>query len=222
QKYCQQIAVEDTGAVGATYEAMRRRSMVFVLMRLSVDFPVPVRANEEVLLRTHAYKCDGVMFYRAFELYRDGVLAAVADTRGVLIDYVKRTILRPSQYTFPLQETQPEAELPPIDRRIVLTGADLKVLRSVRYTEMDENGHLNNCVYSDWAMDDAPADYSRYRVRSLCVHFDHEARWKDELELTYQKDGSGCLLTAFNRTSGQTCFSAVLRMEEKRDSSSGI
>ncbi len=215
QRYCQQAALDDTTAVGATYHAMRERGMVFVLMRLSADFLKPVVSGDEVMIRTHAYKCDGVMFYRAFEMYRGDELVASADTRWVLIDYVKRTILRPTQYVFPLRETQPDAELPPIERRILLTNADKTVFRTVRLTEMDENRHLNNCVYSDWAIDDAPIDFERERIKYLCIHFEHEAHWKDELELAYQGGGEECRLQAKNRTTGQPCFSALIRTVAK-------
>ena len=216
QRYCQQAALEDVAAVGATYRTMRERSMVFVLMRLSAEFRLPVFSNDEVLLRTHAYKCDGVMFYRAFELYRAGELCAAVDTRWVLIDFEKRTLLRPTQYVFPIRETQPEAELPHIERRVVLTGCDRKTVRNVRLTEMDENRHLNNCVYSDWALDDAPLDLENGRVKYLCIHFEHEAHWKDEIELSFQREEkNGCLMQAFNKTTGQVCFAAVLRTEPK-------
>ena len=211
QKYCQQIALEDLGSVGATYHALKNKGMAFVLMRYAADFRAEIRSEEEVVLRTHPYKCDGVMFYRAFELFRNGEYVASADTRWVLIDVCKRTILRPSQFGFQTHESQPEYELPEIVRRIIPERTDYKTERKVRLTEMDENGHLNNCSYADWAMDDAPLDLDKNRVRSICIHFEHEAYRDDVLELSYQKDADGCLLQAFDRTQNRSCFSALLK-----------
>ena len=215
QKYCQQIAVDDVSATGATYRALKERGMAFVLMRYAAAFPKEVRATDEVVLKTHAYKCDGVMFYRCFELHRDGDLVAVADTRWVLLDIRKRTILRPAQYTFRIEETAPGAPLPEIDRRIPVEKTDARAERRVRFTEMDENGHLNNCSYTDWAIDDAPLDLDRVRIKSVCIHFDHEAYRDDLLELSYQKNPDGCSLNAFDRTENRSCFSAVLKTEPK-------
>lgn len=216
QRYCQQAALEDVSASGATYQALRARHMVFVLMRLSADFRTEIRSADELLLRTHPYKNDGVMFYRAFELFRGGETVGTMDTRWVLLDTEKRVILRPAHYTFPMTETQPTEELPPIERRILLTATDRTAVRSVRLTDMDENRHLNNCVYSDWAIDDAPIDLDKTRLRYICIHFEHEAYLNDELEIRYQKDPDGCRLVAFNKTGDRNCFSAVLRTEPKQ------
>lgn len=216
QKYSQQIALEDLGSVGATYQALKERGMAFVLMRYAAEFKTDIRSSDEVVLRTHPYKCDGVMFYRAFELYRNGEIAAVADTRWVLLDIVKRAILRPSQFNFQMRLSDPAAPLPDIARRIVLERTDVKTERKVRLSEMDENGHLNNCYYADWAIDDAPVDFGKNRIRSICIHFDHEAYRDDALELSFQKDADGCLLQAFDRTENRSCFSAVLRTEPRK------
>lgn len=215
QKYCQQIGLDDLSAYGASYQEMRKKSMVFVLMRLSMDFIKPVCSGEKLLVRTNAYKTDGVMFYRDYEFYRDGEPVIAVDSRWVLINFETRALLRSSQYCYGMEESEPAVQLPMIPRRIQLNGEDLKVKRTVHLTQTDENRHLNNCVYADILLDEAPVDLDKQRIRTLSILFDHEAYWKDELELRYQKQDNGFLVAADDLTTGKPCFQASCVLEKR-------
>lgn len=213
QRYFQQIALEDIAAVGATYQAMRSHSMVFVITKLRMDFYADILSGDQLTLRTYPYKVEGVTYFRAFELCRNGELVCNADSRWVLINYVKRTILRPSELPFEIPAAQPSSQMLPIPRRIAQTAVDKTVERTVLLTEVDENHHLNNCYYADYLLDHAPADVCAHPIRTMCILFDHEAYLGDALELRFQTVDEGFSATVWNKTAGKSCFQAIFALD---------
>lgn len=214
QRYFQQIALDDVAASGATYPAMREHSMVFVLTKLRMDLVRPIRSGDTIRLCTFPYKIEGVNFFRAFELWRGEELVGFADSRWVLLNYERRTILRPSELPFPLTPQMPTVSLAAMPRRIApSTSPDNTVTRRVLLTEVDENRHLNNCCYSDYLLDHLPADVLRTPVRTLCILFDHEAYLGDTLELRYQRIEEGFTVEAVDLTTEKSCFQALLALD---------
>lgn len=216
QRYFQQIALEDISAVGATYQAMRSYSMVFVITKLRMDLFSDILSGDELILRTYPYKVEGVTFFRAFELYKNGELVCNADSRWVLINYVKRTIVRPSELPFEIPASQPTSELYPIPRRIGQTAVEKTTERTVLLSEVDENRHLNNCYYSDYLLDHAPADVCAHPIRTICILFDHEAYLGDTLELRFQPIEEGFSAVVYNKTAGKSCFQAIFALDFSR------
>ena len=216
QRYFQQIALEDISAVGATYQAMRSHSMVFVITKLRMDFFGDILSGDGLVLRTYPYKVEGVTFFRAFELYKNGELVCNADSRWVLINYVKRTIVRPTELPFEIPEAQPTSEFFPIPRRVSQTTVEKSVERSVLLTEVDENHHLNNCYYSDYLLDHAPVNVLAHPIAAVCILFDHEAYLGDVLELRFQTIGEGFSAVAVNKTAAKNCFQAIFALDFSR------
>lgn len=213
QRYFQQIALEDIASQGATYNALRELSMVFVITKLRIDFLQTLRSGDSIVLRTFPYKTEGVTFFRAFEIYKNGSLAVLADSRWVLINYQKRTILRPSDLPFPLAQSVPSAELPPIPRRIIQKTAEHTATRTVCLTEVDENKHLNNCVYADYILDHAPIDICNHKIKAMCILFEHEAYLGDLLEIRYEKTDDGFSAVAYDQTTAKPCFQAAIALD---------
>ena len=100
QKYMQQIAREDSDSYGATYKRMREQNMVFVLTKLSLRINRPIRDEEIITIRTVNNRLDGASFVREFLVSGSEGLVAEATTYWVLLDFEKRTVLRPSALMF--------------------------------------------------------------------------------------------------------------------------
>lgn len=214
QRYMQQLAREDLATCGATYEAMREQSMVFVIIKLRMDFFADVMDGDTLLLKTYPYKVEGVTWFRSFEAYKNGELVMTADSRWVLINFETRAILRPTELRFSYPPTEAPREYPPIPRRILLSGApEHEAQRRIYLTQTDENRHLNNCVYSDLAIDDAPVDFDGKRISSICLLFEREAVEGETLILRYEKTENGFVAVADNASDGKTCFRTVFALD---------
>ena len=125
QKYMQQIAREDSDSYGATYAKMRDANMVFVITRLAMEFERPLRDEDIVTIRTINNRLEGASFVREFLFFSGGEQVAAATTLWALLDFEKRSILRPSALPF----TIPALNLPvpgiPVQKRLTERGTVL-------------------------------------------------------------------------------------------------
>ena len=72
--------------------------------------------------------------------------------------------------------------------------------RPVRFTDLDLNGHMNNCRYLDWAADLLPSDFHQtHCLRDFTLSYLSEAREGDLLELGYQLGPDGSLQLEIQR-----------------------
>ena len=66
--------------------------------------------------------------------------------------------------------------------------------RTVRYSDLDVNGHMNNCRYMDWVSDTLPGSFhGSHRVSEFTVNYLSEAREGEELRLQFQLADGPCL-----------------------------
>ena len=80
-------------------------------------------------------------------------------------------------------------------------------LRTVGFTELDRNGHMNNTRYLDWVADLLPADFHReHPVKELTVCYLSEAREGQRISLSRSLSEEGTLLVDAHRerTDGDT------------------
>ena len=66
--------------------------------------------------------------------------------------------------------------------------------RKVRYTDLDRNGHMNNCRYLEWVTDLLPSGFhNEHKMKEFTVCYLSEARESEELTLNWQCDSEGVL-----------------------------
>lgn len=212
QRYMQQFAREDCDQMGCTYNDMRAINMVFVLTKLAISLKKPVFAYDELTVRTYNNRIHGVSFEREFEFYRDGEEVIHATTQWVIVKYDDRSIVRPKLFPFeiPAHNIDGGINLP----RAIVSDDEMQSRgnRTVALSDLDENDHLNNCIYSDISMDflgefDRKLNY----VKDIKIIFRHEAKLNDVLAISVGRNGSeesgvNYTVSAVNETSGQPCF----------------
>ncbi len=214
QRYMQQAAREDCDNMGVTYPAMRAANMVFVMTKLGLDFYSPIFAHDEITLKTYNNRISGVTFEREFEFFREGKKVAHATTQWVIVKYDDRRIVRPKD--FPFEIPAHNYETASIDLPRALVGENIlgESERVVRLSDLDENDHLNNCVYSDIAMDIIPFDRKNNYVSSVRVIFRQEARIDHTLKLTLSAEENGYIVCAANATEDKPCFDSKYTLGE--------
>ncbi len=117
----------------------------------------------------------------------DGSLFGYASSQWILLDAAKRSMAAPSGLPAPLpsDDREPPVALP---KHIQMTGDRVgEDIRTVRFTECDNNRHLNNTRYADWFCDMIPERLETSYISDLAVNF------KAELTL-----GQSCALELFD------------------------
>lgn len=208
QRYMQQFAREDCDQMGCTYNAMREINMVFVLTKLAININEPVFAYDELTARTYNNRICGISWEREFEFYRAGKEVIHATTQWVIVRYDTRRLVRPKDFPYPIPEHNLECAAIEIPRR--LDTADLPECgeRIVRLSDLDENDHLNNCIYSDISLDYLPYNRKEDYVKNIRIIFNHEAKLGDVLKISQAEKNGVFAVSAYNSTSNMQCFEA--------------
>ncbi len=214
-RYMQQLAREDCDALGATYYFMRSLNTVFVLTKLGIEFARPVRSGESFTLRTFNNSISGVIFDREFELVSDGETIARASTFWTLVRYDTRALVRPRDFPVRFESLGLDIKGVEVPRRFDDTGMTETEIRRVRVSELDENNHLNNCVYADIALDSVAGFNGLDNwAKSVKIIFRHEARLGEELFISRKNSNGAEFVFASVGEEKKPCFEAELVTEK--------
>ena len=78
-----------------------------------------------------------------------------------------------------------------------------QVERTVRFTDLDVNGHMNNGRYLDWLADLLPSGFhEKHVIRDMTLGYVAEAREADALLQQWQMDEHGHLRLEITRPAG--------------------
>ena len=220
-KYFQQAAGDDLDQYGLTYEMLREKNMAFVLVKMNLQIYGEIGLNDQLILSTYPRRTSGAQFIRDFvverlsqdslSLKRDKVCECT--TSWVLMDFINRRALRPASlpYAIPVSEEQPVYLS--LFRTIVLNG-ELEQLdhRTIYYSQLDENDHMNNTVFADIAGDYMPTEirHAGRRIKGLEIHFASEGQLGNQLAVVraWEPERNGYCLKVDNLSTGKICFEA--------------
>lgn len=210
-RYMQQIARDDCDSYGATYSALRNDNMVFVITNFAISFDQDVFDEDVLELSTCNNSIHGVTFERRFVAKRDGVQVFSAVTDWVLMDFTARKVLRPSAMRYAIvQEHKMDSPLS-TKRRIAPPEGGRETTHTVKYTELDENRHLNNTVYADILVDNLATEVPDKRIDTCFLNFNAEASLGDELSVISDFSDGVYRSGGTNKKNGKNCYTAELR-----------
>ena len=82
------------------------------------------------------------------------------------------------------------------------------------YNEIDQNLHVNNTRYLDWATDCFQQQhYQDCKLTEFTLEFLAETHWGDEIELRIDGAGPKSEIEAYEQSSGTMLFKAILNWE---------
>lgn len=182
----QELGESNSTGCGVGRSDLIRHDMCWVLYRLKVQFfGERPTLGDTLTTATWPGGLHGVFFLRYYQFHgEDGRLIGEAATTWVLFDIKKRRVLRPTALPTPFSAYE--------GRSCSLGAPDALAMgelvpcgtRTVRFTELDMNGHMNNARYADWAEDEV----GDRPIRSLQINFIAEARLGEEISLSVRRD----------------------------------
>lgn len=194
------------------------RNTAFVLTKMTVSIIEDIKMYDEIEIITHPRKIHGATYPRDFIIKKDGKICVVARSLWVLLDTEKRSILRPSAISdlgeIPTSEDD-SFEIDDIRRSIDDSSLLGTNVRSVGYSQLDMNNHLNNTYYSDYIFDCITNNRETDAGIYLQINYKHEARLGDVLTICYNEpdsDKNDCDFIASCNDSKNVCFTAYLKI----------
>lgn len=188
----QGTAGEHSDRLGTNYDYLAEKRMFWAVIRHRVKFFRLPRVGERITLETWPLPTTRVAFPRATVAYDEqGQVLFQSMALWVLMDLDTRAMILPKKSGIELSGTLRGTELP-APHSLAPQPMAKSCRRSVCYTDLDRNRHMNNARYLDWIDDllesgfhegHAPADMT------LC--YLNEAREGQELELCWEHGVEG-------------------------------
>ncbi len=195
--------------LGVGLDALKAKGLTWVLLRLRLENPVPVRLGETVEIETWPSGVERLFALRDFVVRRgDGTEVARASSQWLVLDVETRKPVRPGDVLDPRLPREP---LVPV---VALSKGKLPELREwelqkrfhVRYADIDHNLHVTNTSYLAWAVEAVPRDlWQSARLAAFEVQY--------VAECTY----GTAVLSRLVRTGPNAYAHAVVREEDGKE-----
>ena len=153
--YAQEVAGTHATALGCGLEALLARKQAWVLSRIRVRFHAYPSIGDSVTLKTWPSGFDHLFARREFELYgADGALLVEATSFWLFLDTENLRILNAVRE---IGELMPDNSALPVHfselGKLPAPTDGERLEFSVRETQIDLNGHLNNAEYAGTIQD---------------------------------------------------------------------
>lgn len=192
--FAQEIAGEHCKALSLDYDTLAKRRMFWAVTRHRVQITRMPKLGEKLRVETWHMPTTRVAYPRSMVAYdQQGNECFRSISLWVLMDLDTRNMILPSKSGIVLSGSLRGNEL------ASPTGVVSRVLsssrsRSVCFTDLDRNGHMNNTRYLDWVDDLLPSLFHRDHVlKEFTVCYLSEAREGQELELRWDFPEDQCL-----------------------------
>lgn len=211
-QFFQEIASSHAESLGGGYDVLIKRELFWALSRLKVEITRMPHWGESILFETWPCGNEGLFFRRDFLVYDKDQNVIIRGVSGWLL-VAAHTLRpqRPSQLGIDLPLNKGRKSMEHFPERITTQTTQVAFRKTVAYNEIDQNLHVNNTRYLDWATDCFQLKhYQEYKLSEFSLEFLAETHWGDEIELRIGNYDQKSEIEATENLSGTTLFKAVL------------
>ena len=191
--FAQEVAGHHFAELSMDYDALAQRRLFWAVTRHRVQITrLPLR-GETIHVETWPMPTTRVAYPRSMVAYDEsGNEVFRAISIWVLMDLDTRNMILPGKSGISVVGTLRGLELD-APGGLIPKPLNSSRPRTVAFSDLDRNGHMNNCRYLDWVADLLPsAFHSRHSLKEFTVCYLSEAREGQELDIRWDflEDGS--------------------------------
>ncbi|MGM9736449.1 MAG: acyl-[acyl-carrier-protein] thioesterase [Candidatus Cryptobacteroides sp.] len=210
--YAQEAANRHATAIGFGYDDLIASRTAWVLSRMHIIFYKAPLWRDAVTFYTWHKGSERLFFLRDFLMRgKDAEPLVAATTSWLVLNLDTRRLVRDPGLVDESTVCSDNAIETPCDK--VQIPKDLQpefaMEHIVAYSDVDMNGHTNNAMYVEWAMNVIDYECAVSRpVRELKINFNHETRPADHVELYKAscEDEAGLHWFVEGRVEGNSAF----------------
>lgn len=198
--YLQDVAGDHSAMLGTDRQTLQEKNLFWAVIRHRVQISRLPRAGEDITVETWPMPTTRTAYPRSTIAYdADGKECFRAISLWVLMDMESRAMVLPGKSGVGVEGLLRGCELA-APGSMAVRSMENRLRRTVRYTDLDWNGHMNNCRYLDWVTDTLPGDFHRqYPAREFSVCYLSEARESETLDLSFELSADRCLSVVASR-----------------------
>lgn len=213
-RYVEQVSADHARTFGMTDQFFKDHGVAFLVGKQALKFDrVPQRAEKLTLLTRVEASRRGSVKRITTVTDAEGKQVAMVDCRWIVVSLAENRILREPGWTVDgfWNETV-EGELP-LQLHKCREGLTSAGEWTVRYSQCDLNGHLNNAFYLDLVCDALPLDVVRKGpVTFASINYHREVPLGETVEVFYAPSAEGWYI--IGKHNGQTSFESYLELGE--------
>jgi len=192
--FAQDIAGAHAARLSDNWEQLQEKHLFWAVTRHYLEvFSLP-KVGHTILRRTWPMVTTRVAYPRAVEGYgTDGTKLFRMVSLWVLMDTEKRSLVLPGRGGLRIDGCNRGCEAP-LPVSLAPAAYESIASRTVQYSELDRNGHMNNTRYLDWINDLLPLHFHKtHEIQSCTVCYLQELLPGDACSLRWQMDETGLL-----------------------------
>ena len=187
-RFAQDAAGSHCLELGTDWDTMASKGLFWAVIRQRLEVTRLPQTGETVTVKTWPMPTTRVAYPRATEGYdADGNVLFKVISLWVIMDQETRAMIRPDRSGVDVEGIVLGGELP---APAGLNPKDLpeETLRTVGFTELDINGHMNNARYLDWVCDLLASDFHRdHPMKAVTICYLSEALEGQQISLRCEK-----------------------------------
>ena len=192
--FLQEVAGDHSAILGTDRDSLMRKGLFWAVIRHRVQITRLPGSGEKLTVQTWPMPTTRTAYPRSTVAYDE---AGNECFRGislwVLMDAESRAMVLPGKSGVTVSGMLTGSELA-TPGSMALQAAGQTMRRTVRYTDLDVNGHMNNCRYLDWVDDTLPGSFHEtHSASEFTVNYLSEARESELLNLRFQLTDGPCL-----------------------------
>ena len=191
--FAQEVAGHHFTELAMDYDTLARRRLFWAVTRHRVQVTRMPMQGETIHVETWPMPTTRVAYPRSMVAYdREGNELFRAISLWVLMDLDSRAMILPGKSGISVVGTLRGGELDAPSGLVAKTLNSSRP-RVVSYSDLDRNGHMNNCRFLDWICDLLPSPFhGAHTVKDFTVCYLSEAREGQELTLHWDflEDGA--------------------------------
>ena len=196
----QEAAGEQCAQWHMSWEEMAEKNLFWAITRQTVEVTRLPRIYETVTIETWPMPATRVAYPRAtvaYDAQGNELFRCIA--LWILMDLNTRAMVVPGKSGIDFPGCVRGGELPS-PKSLTPKNLPAAAQRTVRFGQLDRNGHMNNTKYLEWVMDLLPGSFHReHPLKSFAVCYLNESREADRVTLHHGLDGQNVLLVDATR-----------------------
>ena len=193
----QEAANLHASILGFGYDDLIASRTAWVLSRMHVVFTDTPKWREDVSLTTWHKGLDRLFYLRDFLMTdKEGRPRVKATTSWLVLNLDTRRLVRDPHLLDEGTVFSENVLDKPADKVVIPKGAEVRLVmeHEVAYSDLDMNGHANNAMYMQWAMNAVNYEISSEKpVKEFTINFNHEIKPKETVSIykaiVEQEDG---------------------------------
>lgn len=211
-KVTSDMAVEDYALQGMNRDMLTAHGYACLVSRVAFRFHRMPRENERYLFTTYEEKAEPLQLVRAYEFTaEDGTPLITGLSSWLLVDPVAHRIIPTKKFDLrPPVESQKEHDCMKYGKIAIPEQLDLLYERTILYSDIDGNGHVNNARYGAFVADAIPAHLRGKTFTDFRLNYAKEAKLGDKLSVYGHIDAESKKITIVGKTSDGVSFESEL------------